>query len=270
MYRDKARFGSDPTVVVRSRPPTFNAPVSKVGGLSPADWKWRDGTRVFTCSWSDWFHEAADEWRAEALEIIRRRPGLIFQVLTKRPERIAQCLPPDWGRGYPNVWLGVTAETQETYEERLNLLASVPAAMRFCSLEPLLGPVDLALHGTAPRSWHGTGRWTPVSEFVDWVIVGGESGTFDSSRPCRAEWIRSVVSDCLDAEVPVFVKQLGSQFIDEANGIAGAHLPSGSGRPGVVRLHDAHGANLYEWPEELQVQQVPGMQASPSARQDKS
>ena len=66
--------------------------------------------RVFTCSWSDWFHAEADGWRDEAWATVRRCPRLDFLILTKRPERIAAHLPSDWGRGYPNVWLGVSIE----------------------------------------------------------------------------------------------------------------------------------------------------------------
>src|SRR5689334_23079211 len=130
MYRDKERYGQDPTKVVRSKT-KFRDP-----------FKWADGRMVFTCSWSDWFIEEADAWRPEAWEIIKATPHHTYQILTKRPERIAGHLPPDWGRGYPNVWLGVSVENQDYVERILRLLAE-PAAVHFISAEPLLGPLNL-------------------------------------------------------------------------------------------------------------------------------
>ncbi|MDP1891488.1 MAG: DUF5131 family protein, partial [Gemmatimonadaceae bacterium] len=118
MFRDKKRYGNDPEVVIRSKPATFNKPLS-----------WREPARVFTCSWSDWFHEAADGWRDEAWDIVRRTPHLTYQILTKRPERILAHLP--WGAygdPWPNVWLGVSLENQR-WVERADLLATIPAAV---------------------------------------------------------------------------------------------------------------------------------------------
>src|SRR3990167_5422001 len=85
------------------------------------------------CSWSDWFHETADPWRDEAWDIIRRTPRLTYQILTKRPERIADHLPADWGpTGYPNVWMGVSVENYR-FTWRLDILANTPARIRFLS-----------------------------------------------------------------------------------------------------------------------------------------
>jgi hypothetical protein len=127
MFRDQRRYGRDPEVVVRAAPATFNAPL-----------KWDSPELIFTCSWSDWFHVAADPWRDEAWDIIRRTPQHTYMVLTKRPGRIHRCLPDDWGDGYPNVWLGVSIEDAAvTY--RANQLRRIPAALRFISAEPLLG-----------------------------------------------------------------------------------------------------------------------------------
>src|SRR3990172_778380 len=96
MYRDMERYGKDPKVVTRAKPATFNSPL-----------KWTEPQRVFTCSWSDYFIEQADEWRDEAWDIIRRTPHLTYQILTKRPENIFDRLPADWGNGWPNVFLSV-------------------------------------------------------------------------------------------------------------------------------------------------------------------
>ncbi len=179
MYREKRRYGQDPTVVVRSKPPTFNAPL-----------KWTEPARVFVCSWSDFFVEEADPWRSEAWEIIRAAPHLTFQILTKRPERIAKCLPP--GR-LDNVWLGVSVESDAERHRIEPLLAArdrVPVL--YVSAEPLIAHLNL---------------WYFEYAALDWVIVGGESGA--GCRPMDLDWARSIVKWCQEIGVAPFVKQLG-------------------------------------------------------------
>lgn len=193
MFRDKQRFNQDPTVVVRSKS-TFRAPL-----------RWKGPAHVFTCSWSDWFHEDADAWRAEAWKIVRDCPHLTFQILTKRPERIAAHLPSDWGDGYPNVWLGVSVELQR-WTERITALCEVPAAKRFVSAEPLLGPLDLGEWLCAEYETGGPAGTVTLS-LLDWVIVGGESGP--KARPMDLEWARRLRDQCDYAGVPYFLKQLG-------------------------------------------------------------
>ena len=143
--------------------------------------------RVFTCSWSDFFIPAADAWRAEAWEIIHRTPNLIYQILTKRPENIPDRLPPDWGEGYPNVWLGVSLENPR-YLWRVDALRKIPAMIHFISAEPLLASLPgLELTGS------------------DWLIVGGESGrTF---RPMPHEWARELLAKARAAGTAFFFKQ---------------------------------------------------------------
>lgn len=186
MFRDQVRYGRDPNVVVRSAPATFNAPLkwAKSGKVA-------EGARIFTCSWSDWFIEEADEWRDEAWRIIDATPRFNYLILTKRPERIRACLPADWGP-YPNVWLGVSAERQEEAQERVPYLFRLPAAVRFVSAEPLLGPLNL---GFSPA-------------YVDWVITGGESDP-THPRPCNLDWVRAIRDQCQAAGVAYFHKQNG-------------------------------------------------------------
>lgn len=152
MFREQRRYGRDPTEVVRTKtwgdPLKWNKEAAETG---------RKGL-VFTCSWSDWFHEAADPWRDEAWAIIRACPNLIFQILTKRADRIKDHLPADWGSGYDNVWLGVSVENQEN-AWRIDRLVSVSARVRWISAEPLLGPIN-------SRPWLG---------MLDWIVVGAES-----------------------------------------------------------------------------------------------
>ncbi len=193
MFREQARFGADPSVVRRTK--TLNAPR-----------RWRDGRLVFTCSWSDWFHEGADAWRDEAWRVIRATPQHTYQILTKRPERIAAHLPSDWGAGYSNVWLGVSVENQR-HAYRAGILAGVPAMVRFISAEPLLGPVDLTFPIRVPENPHIGGAVGPVLFWMDWLIVGGESGP--DARPMSLDWARSLRDQCAGSNVAFFLKQLG-------------------------------------------------------------
>lgn len=247
MYRDKERYGQDPTTVMRSKT-NFKAPL-----------KWGDPTLIFTCSWSDWFIEEADAWRPEAWEIIRATSQHTYQILTKRPERILQCLPADWGDGYANVWLGVSAENQRAADERIPILNNVPAKVRFLSCEPLLGPVHLiklddeAMTLIEPIVIKDAGRTVDTPDCpsegydnsypaIDWVIVGGESGNDNGKyryRACEIEWIEKIVSECYNFDIPVFVKQLGT------------HLAK------TLGLKDHHGGDIKEWPKHLQIRQMP-------------
>jgi protein gp37 len=225
MYRDKLRYGQDPATVIRSSRATFRKPLART---QDGAWRWPDGDLVFTCSWSDWFHEDADAWRDEAWEVIRQRPGLVFQILTKRPERIEAHLPADWNGGWPNVWLGVTVEDQQRAEERLPALWRVPAAVRFVSIEPLLGPVDLRTVKAPLDTYplvvdylHVEPDGTPGG--LDWVITGGESGAH--ARPMAAAWLRSLRDQCISAGVPHLFKQWGEW--------APGRRTEAEGRPGV-------------------------------------
>lgn len=167
MYRDKERFGQDPSTVIRSKT-TFDQPL-----------KWSEPRLIFVCSWSDFFIKEADPWRDEAWDIIRQTPKHTYQILTKRPERILSCLPNDWDNGWSNVWLGISAENQEMADKRIPILAQIPAKVRFLSLEPLLNSIYLGFDGIAPKTW-GYG-YQPISNLIHQVIVGGESGP--NARP---------------------------------------------------------------------------------------
>lgn len=190
MYRDQRRYGRDPKAVTRAKDATFRAPL-----------KWKELKRIFTCSWSDFFIEQADAWRPEAWGIIKATPHHTYQILTKRPENIADRLPEDWGEGYPNVWLGVSVETQE-YDWRAYALASVPCAVRWISYEPALGP--LTLHAE-------------IATEIDWLVSGGESGA--KPRPAKPEWFREIREQCDHFGIAYFHKQNGgSRKIDGAWG----------------------------------------------------
>ena len=135
--------------------------------------------RVFLGSLMDWAedHPALDAIRKPMWEQIRSCKFLHFQMLTKRPERILQLLPADWGEGYPNVWLGTSIEDMHV-ADRADHLRTIPASVRFISYEPALGPLDdLDLTG------------------IDWVIYGGESGP--GHRPEDKQWARTMHHKCV-------------------------------------------------------------------------
>lgn len=210
MFTEQRRYGRDPSVVVRCSDSTFYAPIRSK--------KWRElveGSLVFTCSWSDWFHEDADAWRDEAWEVIRQRPDLTWQILTKRPERIPGRLPSWWGdadcEAPENVWLGVSIENRR-FVHRADRLREVPAAVRFISAEPLIGPLIGTLTGpgypSADHLWLDDyiGPGLDLAD-IDWLIVGGESGP--GHRPMRMEWARDLFEACEASGTAPFFKQLG-------------------------------------------------------------
>ncbi|MFQ5793195.1 MAG: DUF5131 family protein [Acidobacteriota bacterium] len=152
--------------------------------------RWRQPKRVFVNSMSDLFHEAVPEsFVREVFNVMAKASWHTFQVLTKRADRLRELAPTlKW---VPNIWQGVSVESSR-YVSRIEKLREVPAAVRFLSLEPLLGPLpDLPLHG------------------IDWVIVGGESGA--NHRPMKAEWACDIRDQCRGAGVPFFFKQWGGR-----------------------------------------------------------
>lgn len=229
MYRNKARYGQDPSVVVRSAPATFNAPLAK---LPNGSWKIPSGSKLFVCSWSDFYHEAADAWRDEAWAVIAERKDLTFIIVTKRPERIYVNTP--WMRyrlpAWEHVWGIVSVENQDAANERIPTILACDFVVRGVSMEPLIGPVDLLSLNVSPQKHNARSEWWSyvdallgeVTEYVhgerrvrscarlDWVIVGGESGTKSQDvRPMHPDWVRAIRDQCVEAEVPFFFKQWG-------------------------------------------------------------
>lgn len=248
--------------------------------------KWKEPRRIFVNSMSDLFHEnVTDEMRDQIFAVMAICPQHMFQVLTKRPQRMLaylrriqdddkdmqawinaaidlptggenkRCVEEcDWP--LPNVQLGVSIEDQKSADERVPILLDTPAAVRFISAEPLLGEVRLGkTHGLPifesrgarmrgmpagndlgpiPDGWYAHTRHTiPAQSWIDWVIVGGESGK--GARPMQEEWARSLRDQCDAAGVAFFMKQMGSVF--------GAHK----------------GENI---PEDLSIKQFPGVQGA--------
>lgn len=173
---------------------------------------WRKPRRVFVCSMGDLFHEGVPRlFQLNVFGKMRNAQQHTFMVLTKRPlqmKRFIQRMAADcrMHEGYrlifpewplPNVWLGVTAENQDTADERIPLLLQTPAAVRFVSVEPMLGPVDF----TSMNDGYNT-----AIEQLDWVICGGESG--HGARPMETEWALQLRDQCYLADVPFFLKQM--------------------------------------------------------------
>lgn len=183
--------------------------------------RWRDPRRIFVNSMSDLFHEdVPEEFIHRAFEIMTQAHWHVFQVLTKRARRLAELAPRlPWP---PNLWQGVSVENAR-YTLRVAELVKVPAAIRFLSIEPLLGPIPhLPLDG------------------IDWVIVGGESGP--GHRPMQPEWVHAIRGRCAHAGVPFFFKQwggrtprAGGRTLDgrEWNEMPTSHRGSDAGEPNL-------------------------------------
>jgi protein gp37 len=219
MYRNESKYGKNPTEVRRTGYSTFGRARF-----------WSIPKRIFTCSYSDFFIDKADEWRGDAWEEIRETPQHQWQILTKRPQRIIKALPSDWGEnGYHNVWLGVSVESQE-YMHRVDELLKVPAAIRFISVEPLIAPVSFKDYNSE------------ILKKIDWVIIGGESGWETGLyryRKCEIEWIKSIIDECRLSGTKVFVKQLGSDLAKR------------------LGLKEKFGGDMNEWEKSLQIREFP-------------
>jgi len=260
----------------------------------PARWNaaaLRDGVRrrVFCASLADVFEGRPDLdfTRGKLWKLIEQTPALDWLLLTKRPENMRRMLPSRWlERPLPNVWLGTTVENRARAEERIPHLLDTPARVRFLSCEPLLEEIDLDAprcqhcypHNEIGRAEDGTpwclrceceacyGMWLDScadeeQQGINWVIVGGESGP--KARPFDLGWARSIVRQCKDAGVPVFVKQLGAR--PRWNGIVGpseqwpaSPLTHDNGQGSFdVTLNDRKGGDMAEWPEDLCVRELP-------------
>lgn len=166
--------------------------------------------RVFCSSMADVFedHPTVDQERLKLWPLIRQTPWLDWQLLTKRPENIKANLPDDWGDGYSNVWLGVTAENQEFADKRLPTLLDIPSVLHFVSAEPLLGWLDLTDY--LPTLGYRGRAWFLPS--LKWIIVGGESGA--KHRPLDTLAARSIQALAHQTSTAFFFKQHGGRTPD--------------------------------------------------------
>ena len=273
--------------------------------------RWREPRRIFVCSMSDLFHEdVPDEWIDRIFAVMALAPQHTFQVLTKRPERmrdyvsqnregreiserlaelyvshpqIATRWPLTAERAIaaahwplPNVWVGTSVEDQKRADERIPHLLNTPAAVRFLSCEPLLGPIDL----TAIKRTKTEGYMRPLDgrfRTLDWIIVGGESGP--RARLCNLAWMRDIIKQCHAASVPVFIKQLGPRpreictspkqfpvnletigvWVNGMSETRQAKVLSRDGHRYTVEwpLRDPKGGDMAEWPTDLRIREYP-------------
>lgn len=167
--------------------------------------------RVFCASLADVFDNRADpQWRADLWALVRATPHLDWLLLTKRIGNVASMLPPDWGDGYPNVWLGISVVKQGEADRDVPKLLSTPARMRWLSMEPLLGPVSFQGLFANP---HDMRDGSNALECIDWVVVGGESGANARDIPPGA--VESLRDQCAAVGVPFFFKQWGGLAKDK-------------------------------------------------------
>lgn len=256
---------------------------SDLTGTKRPDKPWLDGMprTIFVDDMSDLFSKAVpfDYIEREVFDVATSIKGRrhIYMLLTKRPHRAVEFAErlAKQGREWPsNVWMGTSVTDQKTADARIPHLLRIPAAVRFLSVEPMLGPVNLmdcryATPGDSSvhtRALSGTLFGGQRMQLVDWVIYGGESGP--DARPCDLAWIRDGVRQCREAGVAPFVKQAGANVIDANDHFGGGpgdwpddtdHGPSErfQGAPVRVRLRDSHGADPAEWPEDLRVREMP-------------
>lgn len=209
-----------------------------------------------------------DDVRDRLFDLIGQTEWLDWMLLTKRPENARRYLNRkfsaySFGPGdhpLPNLWLGVSVENQATADERIPILLDTPAAVRFVSAEPLLGPIDwrdewLDSAWAADADPSGPGHTAPA---LDLVILGGESGP--KARPCDVAWIRRAVRQIEGTDTACFVKQLGARPYDSVTGpwisIKGPNSHAIEWNP-----VDKKGGDPEEWPEEVRVQQMPRAKA---------
>jgi len=252
---------------------------------------WRDPRMIFVNSMSDLFHpDVPFEFIVRVFAVMGVCYKHKFQILTKRPEIMAECFAnpefhslvnrcaamnycghldiiPEVMLGYhntpikkwplPNVWLGTSCEDQATADERIPHLLRCPAAVRFLSCEPLLGPLQLNLSDRSLGNDHQFSDRYGHNGRIHWIIVGGESGP--GARPCNIDWIRSIVEQCKDAGVACFVKQLGAK---PYNGLYN-YTPDADdyGAPSFkerwLKLKSRKGKDMAEWPVDLRVREMP-------------
>ena len=209
-------------------------------------YKVKSGEQLRVCMTSDFFLPEADEWRREAWAIMEERPDVKFSLLTKRPQRVMECLPPDWGEGWDHVFFNVTCENQRRADERIPILFELPFKHKGIMAAPFIGPLDIGKYLAEGR--------------IEQVLCGGEN--YDGSRPCRYEWVKSLSDQCRAYDVTFNFIETGTIFIKDGKRY---HIPdkklqaqqayrsglSYKGRDIVWRLHDRYGRELTK--EELYV-----------------
>lgn len=187
VYRMDKLFDRDPKDVRKTA--DFDLPVRRKRDRS---YKIAPGETVYTCFTSDFLLDMADAFRPEAWMMMRQRSDLRFVFFTKRPHRFLNCIPPDWGDGYPNVTVGCSVENDIQAKKRLSVFSELPIQNKLIICAPLLSAMDL----------------TPYLNGIKQVSVGGESG--ENARVCDFDWVLDIRRQCIDAGVPFQFHQTGA------------------------------------------------------------
>ena len=193
-YLDRMR-GKDGADVYKTKT-GFNYPMSKDRA---GRYKIQSGEMISVCMTSDFFLAEADAWRPEAWDIMRKRSDVIFLLLTKRPERIRECLPADWGEGWENIFLNVTCENQSRTDERIPILLDLPFRHKGLHCAPLLGPLDI-------ETYLDSGE-------IEQVACGGEN--YGGSRPCDFAWVKKLQEECVKRNITFCFMETGTTFIKD-------------------------------------------------------
>lgn len=162
-------------------------------------YKIQSGEMLRVCMTSDFFLEEADRWRDEAWDMIRQRKDVVFFLLTKRPQRVRECLPFDWGGGWENVFFNVTCENQRRADERIPVLLELPFQHKGIMCAPFIGPVSI-------RKYLESGQ-------IERVKCGGEN--YDGARPCHFDWVKSLRRECMDFNVTFCFIETGTVFVKD-------------------------------------------------------
>lgn len=234
--------------------------------------------RVFCASLADVFEDRTDlvPHRFRLFELIRRTPSLDWLLLTKRPETWRKVMDETadhgkwggkgawdtmtftyaWLGGEPpaNVWQGVSVENQTTANDRLPKLASIPAAVRFLSIEPLLGHVSLGEASPCTYYCDETVGHVHSLGWLHWVIIGGESGT--NARPCHLSWVAALIDECRQGGVAPYVKQLGA-FPVGVSAIKGPRRGPQEGEASPISFLDKKGGDPEEWLPQFRLRELP-------------
>ncbi|MDO4483298.1 MAG: DUF5131 family protein [Clostridia bacterium] len=193
VYRQDAHRGAEiPTAECR-KTQGFHLPVKR---KRDGSWKIPPGSMVFTCFSSDFLLKDADPWRDECWQMMRQRQDCLFYFFTKRIDRFMDCIPHDWGDGYPNVMVGCTCENQARADERMPVFLSLPIRMKSVILGPMLTPIDLRPY---------------LCDDIMEVACSGESGL--NVRPLHYEWVLDVRAQCVEKDIPFLFHQTGAYFV---------------------------------------------------------
>lgn len=161
--------------------------------------KIQSGETISVCMTSDFFLEDADLWRDEAWDVMRMRRDVVFYLLTKRPQRVADCLPADWGDGWENVFFNVTCENQRRADERMPILLELPFKHKGVSCTPLIGPVRLTKYLDSGQ--------------IERVVCGGEN--YGGMRPFSFDWVKTLREECVSRDITFCFLETGTVFIKD-------------------------------------------------------